>query len=556
MNAQCKACGQTFTIEPEDLKFYKDVSPRFGKTVCEIPPPTHCPLCRMQRRFVWRSELHLYKRKSDLTGKPILSYFPQSAPCKVYTSDEWWSDAWSPFDSGRDFDFNRPFFEQFKELIAATPVPALSVSSVENCDYINCASWMKNCYLIAGANHDEDCYYGNFVNYSKDCADCSFIDHCELCYECVDCAGCYDLKFSDQCTNCSSSAFLFSCRGCKECFGSVNLMNKQYVFFNEQLSAQDYRARIAALSLNKRSSIRTIRQKFDEHKLAFPHRAVIGEMNDHVSGNCILRSKNTTACFDVSDLEDCKYCVWFHQSKNAMDCYSWGFPVEQAYECFEVGDRSYQVAFSATLYNCIRHFYCFGCRHSSDCFGCVSMKNAQYCILNKQYSKEEYEELVPKIIEHMRQSGEYGEFFPMSVSPLAYNQTIAQDYYPLSEEQAIALGARWNRELPQETPPSSIDAPDDIHETPDTICEQILRCETTGKPYKIIPQELKFYKRLSLPLPGKSFMERHLERLKRRNPRQLWQRSCDSCQKKIETSYAPERVEKVFCEECYLAVIS
>lgn len=567
MNAQCRACSQAFIIAPEDLKFYQRIAPTFGKKSFEIPPPTLCPLCRMRRRFVWRAELHLFKRKSDLTGKPILSYFPQNAPCKVFTTDEWWSDAWSPFDSGRDFDFNRPFFDQFQELLADTPVPALSVSSVENCDYINSASWMKNCYLVSGANHDEDCLYGNFVNYSKDCIDCSFVDHCELCYGCIDCTSCYDLQYSEQCVHCSSSQFLFGCRGCKECFGSVNLVNKQYVFMNEQLTAGEYRSRINALKLTKRSAVSAWRKKFEAHKLTFPHRATLGEMNDSVTGNCILRSKNVSSCFDVSDLEDCKYCTWFHQSKDSMDCYSWGFPVEQAYECIEVGDRSYQVAFSVSTYNCTRLLYCSNCRHSKDCFGCVSMKNAEYCILNKQYTKEEYEELVPKIIEHMRKdggeamnrseaTGSWGEFFPMSISPLAYNQTIAQDYFPLTEKDGLALGARWNPEALPDAPSTAIVPPDDIEDTDDSICEQILRCEATGKPFKVIPQELKLYRRLKIPPPGRSFIQRHLARLQRRNPRQLWDRPCDKCMKEMTTSYAPERPEIVYCEECYLAAIS
>ncbi len=556
MNAQCRACSQAFIIAPEDLAFYKRVSPTFGGKTLLIPPPTLCPLCRMRRRFVWRAELHLFKRKSDLTGKPILSYFPQNAPCKVFTTDEWWSDAWSPFDSGRAFDFNRPFFDQFRELLADTPVPALSVSSVENCDYINCASWMKNCYLVSGANHDEDCLYGNFVNYSKDCIDCSFVDHCELCYACIDCTSCYDLQYSEQCVHCSSSQFLFGCRGCKECFGSVNLVNKQYVFMNEQLTAGEYRSKIRALKLTKRSAVTAWQKTFDAHKLTFPHRATLGEMNDAATGNCILRSKNATSCFDVSDLEDCKYCTWFHQSKDSMDCYSWGFPVEQAYECIEVGDRSYQVAFSVSTYNCTRLLYCSNCRHSKDCFGCVSMKNAEYCILNKQYTKEEYEELIPKIIEHMRKAGEWGEFFPMSISPLAYNQTIAQDYFPLTEKNGTALGARWNPEALPDAPSTAIVPPDDINDTNDSICEQILRCETTGKPFKIIPQELKLYQRLKIPPPGRSFIERHLARLKRRNPRQLWDRPCDKCMKEMTTSYAPARPEIVYCEECYLNSIS
>ena len=35
------------------------------------------------------------------------------------------------------------------------------------------------------------------------------------------------------------------------------------------------------------------------------------------------------------------------------------------------------------------------------CFGCVGFKHKQYCILNKQYTKEEYEKLVQKIIKQM-----------------------------------------------------------------------------------------------------------------------------------------------------------
>ena len=66
--------------------------------------------------------------------------------------------------------------------------------------------------------------------------------------------------------------------------------------------------------------------------------------------------------------------------------------------------------------------------------------------MNKQYTKEEYEELVPKIIEHMKTPltnpllggegmSERGEFFPMHSSHYAYNETIAQDFFPLTKEQ-------------------------------------------------------------------------------------------------------------------------
>ncbi len=46
-------------------------------------------------------------------------------------------------------------------------------------------------------------------------------------------------------------------------------------------------------------------------------------------------------------------------------------------------------------------FYCKLLTGCQNCFGCISLRNASYCILNKQYTKEEYEALVPQIIEHM-----------------------------------------------------------------------------------------------------------------------------------------------------------
>jgi hypothetical protein len=50
--------------------------------------------------------------------------------------------------------------------------------------------------------------------------------------------------------------------------------------------------------------------------------------------------------------------------------------------------------------------------------------------LNKKYSKEDYETLLPKIIDHMKKTGEWGEFFPMEISPFKYEETKAVDYFP------------------------------------------------------------------------------------------------------------------------------
>jgi hypothetical protein len=76
---------------------------------------------------------------------------------------------------------------------------------------------------------------------------------------------------------------------------------------------------------------------------------------------------------------------------------------------------------------------------SQDCFGCVGLRNKQYCILNKQYSQEEYANTVAAIIARMQQDGEWGEFFPSPMSPFSYTETVAQERYPLTKEEALSV---------------------------------------------------------------------------------------------------------------------
>lgn len=553
MQQTCRQCQATFEITEDDQIFYDTVSPVFGGTKVAIPPPDHCPECRLRQRIQWRPELHLFRRTSSFSGKQILSFLPQDAPCPVISPEEWWSDDWNAFQYGRDVDFNRPFFAQLDDLLRTVPMISLSIGGEnQNSDYLNSASWLKNCYLIAGANHDEDCYYGNFVNYGKNCVDCNFVDHCELMYECIDCTHCYNLKYCQQCSNCSESLFLFGCRGCKNCFGSVNLTNKQYVYMNEQVSKEEYERRVAALELHRRSRVKEARAFFEKHRLKYPHKFMIGEMNENVSGNGILRSKNVTDCFDVSDAEDVKYCGWFHHVKNCMDCYAWGFPVENSYFNIECGDGGNHVLFSAITYNGSDVVYSVHTRACTQIFGCVSMRHAKYCILNKQYTEEEYHRIAAKLAAHMQQTGEWGRFIPPSISPFAYNQSIAQDYFPITREEAAKRGLHWGEDHEQRIPVTQNAVPDSIREVDESVCKEVFPCTVSDKSFKITQHEFKFYKANDIPLPDTFFYERHLSRLRKRNPRKLWNRPCARCKKDIRTSYAPDRPEIVVCEECYL----
>jgi hypothetical protein len=71
--------------------------------------------------------------------------------------------------------------------------------------------------------------------------------------------------------------------------------------------------------------------------------------------------------------------------------------------------------------------------------------------------------------------------------------------------------------------------PNNIKDIPDDILNRAIKCEKTQKPFKIIPQELEFYRKHDLQLPKRHPDQRHLDRMELRNPRKLFSRKCDKC---------------------------
>jgi hypothetical protein len=129
---------------------------------------------------------------------------------------------------------------------------------------------------------------------------------------------------------------------------------------------------------------------------------------------------------------------------------------------------------------------------------------------------------------------------------------LANEYFPLRQTEALALWFPWHEETEQIIKKdNSKDLPDTIDEVEDDICDEVLVCAVTWKSYKIIPQELQFYKRIWMPLPRKCPNQRHKERMARRNPRKLRNRACMKCWIPITSPYNPKGIETIYCEACY-----
>ena len=107
-------------------------------------------------------------------------------------------------------------------------------------------------------------------------------------------------------------------------------------------------------------------------------------------------------------------------TQSVMDCHTWGFNADHIYHSTQVGNTAYMLYFSIMCSNNINNvFYSLLCENGiNNLFGCIGLRSGKsYCILNKQYSREEYIATVKKIIEDMKRRGEWGEFFPPSFSP-------------------------------------------------------------------------------------------------------------------------------------------
>ena len=555
MQRVCRESGVRFEISPLEEALLDRLSPVIGGNKYSLPPPSLSPEARLQRRIAWRPELSLFFRKSDLSGKRMVSYLPPESDSVVYTLEEWLSDSWDALSYGVEYDFSKSLFEQIAKLRLLVPQPGTAVLNNENSDYTNSASYCKDCYLLAGSSSDEQCLYGTYVNGSNHCVDNCFIFGCELCYECIDCKNCYALKYSWNCVDCADSQFLHSCRSTRNCFGSVNLVRAEYVFFNEQLTKNEYEARVEALHLETLSGRESAKRLFEAHRLKFPYRAYIGEMNEGVSGNVIHNSKNCESCFDVTNLEDCAHCVWFHNARDCLDCYAWGKPAELCYNSVAIGDNAVRNICCWQCYGSSSVYYSLQLRNCKDCFGCISLRNKQYCVFNVQYNKADYEKLVGQIVQQLLDRGEWGEFFPPSISPLFYNNTAGADYFPMEREAAIASGYRWYEEgevdKSVDLVANCVAAPDSILDLTDSLLSTALSCEQTGKPFKITAQELAFYRANSIPIPASSYQSRHKARLSKRLPWTVAPRSCDKCGTSILSAYRSCARESVICDRCY-----
>jgi len=498
----------------------------------------------------FRNERQLYRRKCDVTGQDIISVFSPDSPHKVCEKNHWFSDAFDPLAYGRPYDAARPFFDQFRSFALAIPLPSLRVELSENCEFNSDVRESKNCYLCARTHQSQDMLYTYRGSRSSDCTDCTQVKKSSFLYECVECMNCTDSRYLFFCSDCANCAFLLDCRNCLDCFMCSNLRGKRYYFLNEQLTKDAYEAKLREFDFGSRKMVKMAESMYRGIRRKAIRRNLMNIQCENVTGDNLFRCKNCLQCYGAFDSVDGRYLYDVNLYRDAMDAYTGGRDSELIYETTSVA-ASYGTSFCLRTSGCQRVHYSFFITASKDIFGCIGLRRSQYCILNKQYTKDEYERLVPRIIAAMRVNGEWGEFFPASCAPFAYNETAAMERFPLMEEQAKELGYRWHPPEPRVPRAQTYRVPDAIDQVANDAMESVLVCEECGKNYKIVPQELAVYRARRIPLPDSCPDCRHLRRSREQNPWKLREGLCAKCSVPMVTSYPADTEMQIYCENCY-----
>ncbi len=556
----CKTCSKEFEIRDEDMVFYEQM---------DTVSPVDCPDCRMARRLAFRNERTLYKRKCDLCEKDIVSLYTQDSNFTVYCHDCWWSDKWDARDFAMDYDLSRSFFDQWREL--QMKVPRLSLVAFNNVrsDYTNGSAENKDCYLVFAADYNEDCMYGRLLQRDKFCVDCAFIHESELCYECIDIRKCFRCMYSEQCQDSSDLLFCYNMRNSNNCIFCTNGRNMSNCILNIKYTKDEYEKKKSEI-LSSYENIEEAKKEFEKLKLNLIVKYTNQTKCQNVTGDYIHNCYDGVMLYDTYDAKNCSYMKDTEGPTDSWDCNNYYYKCEFGYNVMGAMQIS-KSKNSAFIFYSNEVAYCENCHHLTSSFGCEAVRKGEYMILNKQYTKEEYSELKEKICENMKKDGTYGQFFPSDVAPFSYNESLAQDFLPLTRDEATKRGFSWQEKstgtFGKETI-SEENMPNTCEKIPEGVLSEIFACNECGKNFKLTQAEVEFYKRMGLPIPHKDFECRHQNRMSKRNPRKLWARSCmcdkenhmnhsgEHCKENFETTYSPDRKEIVYCESCYQQEVS
>lgn len=548
-----KYCEKEFKITNEDITFLKKL---------KVPPPNFCLSCRRIQRYANINILKLSKINCQAPNhnEKIISIFPENCPFPVFDYKFFISDEFDAFIYGKDFNIET-YLEDFFEIRKKFPLPSflnrdpLSVNS----EYSNGGRDTKNAYYAGGCFHSENVWYSSLVNKSKFVMDSRDINNCDTIYNCSRLDNSYKCSYVYNSSDCTDSMFLYDCRNCTDCIGCVGLRNVSNYIFNKKYSRDDYEKIKKELYPLTREKIRELNKKLEELMKTQPINASLNRNVENVKGILNENSKNLFDCTICENSSDMRYCDGCLSHSDSMDVLFSGGKSNNLYMSVNVGSQSSNIKFSVYNKFCTNSEFIFNCKNIDNCFMCFGLQNKSYCILNKQYSKEDYFEIVDNIKFDMLQKGIYGDFINPDFCAVPYNFSHAQISFPQDMQSILNLGYYFSSDpettLQDQEVLTYSTLPQVIDEINDDILNKVILCTLTNKPFRVTDSELEFLRKMKISLPD-THPSIRLENLFKMAPMGIYyNEKCIKCGINIDSFYSNEKGYNLYCTKCYQAEV-
>jgi len=414
-----------------------------------------------------------------------------------------------------DYDFSKNFFENMGLLFNKVQLPALSIFSSENSNYGDAIGNSKNCYLSYSLFECENILYSYNAKYSRNVFNSVLVrETSENIYYSSGIIKSYAVFYSKYIVNSSDIRFSSNLQWCTECIFCDNLLNQSYCIKNKKYEKEEYEAMKKDILQDKEN----FAKRNEEVNI---HGMILWGKNN--TGWFIIGSENVTDGYFCESVKNVRNAIfagfgwWYENLRNVFNCgggESWANIYWWISNAWWSNDLNNILSMSCS--NCYYTYYTMWCSY---CIGCIGLKNKSFCILNKEYNKEERFVLADKIFQQMDKDGILWEFFPWTMNPFYFNDTVASLIEDFTKADVSKTGyLRRDEEIKVDIPPEA-----DIVETKNlssyqwfendtwTINPEILKKvikDEKGNYYRIVKMEYDFLMKYGLPLPELHRLER------------------------------------------------
>ena len=547
----CAITGEKWSMTETEINWYKKFN---------VPPSQLSPLTRLKLIDGYFVTFDMWYNKHAETGKPMVSIVHPATGIRVLSDKEWFDKDFT--DRGQALDLPRSFFDQLYALVLAVPVAATYNYVVPENSIAFISLGDQDSYFVLACRSKRTFYAMNGYDI-EDSAELTLVNNARNSYNACHSARIYQCRFVRETYDCINCTFVFDCRNCENCFGATNQRNKKYLWFNEQLSKDEWERRRAEIDLTSFAVRDAHEKKFHDlvASAVWPENFVISAPDS--TGDYIYESTRCKDCYYVTkgcqDLDQCSYA--FNTPSNNCYLSTAIFGSSDCYYGIGAGNSSQCRFTMSILNNCFDVEYSTSCYNCEHCFGCVGLRHKKFCILNKQYTEEEYWQKLDELKCAMLERGEYGELPPLKFSTQHWKGSGAALVYGATKEECQKLGAldfeagAEDAEGPVVDPAlmGSLESLPDCLGASDDISGKPFKDTVFGRRFSYLKPELELYKTLNVAPPRKHPTRRIRELYAEMNIAVFVEANCAHCQKSIQTagnSNYPNR--QIYCSACYL----